>query len=73
MIFDNTLVNDVLRSITEHNHQPFAMSPELEAWLLEAADSPTTLLTSTDFDAIRNRVRARLGVWRFGQMNVRNK
>ena len=33
--------------------------PELEAWLLEAADKPTTPLTKSDFAAIRKRVRAK--------------
>lgn len=56
----STLVNDVLRSLSEHQRQPFATTPELEAWLLEAADSPTTPLIPADFDAIRSRVRARL-------------
>jgi Arc/MetJ-type ribon-helix-helix transcriptional regulator len=56
----STLVNDVLRSLSEHQHQPFAATPELEAWLLEAAESPATPLVTADFDAIRQRVRARL-------------
>ena len=56
----STLVNDVLRSLSEHRQQPFATTPELEAWLLEAADSPTTPLIPADFEAIRSRVRARL-------------
>ena len=56
----STLVNDVLRSLSEHRQQPFATTPELEAWLLEAADSPTTPLIPADFDAIRSRVRVRL-------------
>ncbi len=56
-----TLVNDVLRSLSEHQQQPFATDPALEAWLLEAAESPTTPLVSADFEAIRERVRARLG------------
>ena len=56
----STLVNDVLRSLSEHQQQPFATTPELEAWLLEAADSPATPLVPADFDAIRSRVRARL-------------
>ena len=56
----STLVNDVLRSLSEHRQPPFATTPELEAWLLEAADSPTTPLIPADFDAIRSRVRARL-------------
>jgi len=56
-----TLVNDVLRSLSEHQQPVFSSSPELEAWLLEAADSPSTPLTSADFDEIRQRVRARFG------------
>jgi Arc/MetJ-type ribon-helix-helix transcriptional regulator len=56
----STLVNDVLRSLSEHQQRPFATTPELEAWLLEAADGPTTRLIPADFDAIRHRVRARL-------------
>lgn len=56
----STLVNDVLRSLSEHRQRPFA-TPELEAWLIEAADSPTTPLTHADFRAIRDRVRVRLG------------
>jgi Arc/MetJ-type ribon-helix-helix transcriptional regulator len=58
----DTLVNDVIRSISEHQRQPFAVTPELEAWLLEAADSPMTPLLPADFDRIRERVRARLDV-----------
>ena len=56
-----TLVNDVLRSLSEHQQRPFTTTPELEAWLLEAADSPATPLVGADFDAIRRRVRTRLG------------
>lgn len=56
----STLVNDVLRSLSEHRHRPFATTPELEAWLIEAADSPATPLTPADFVAIRQRVRVRL-------------
>jgi Arc/MetJ-type ribon-helix-helix transcriptional regulator len=56
----STLVNDVLRSLSEHRQQPFASTPELEAWLLEAADSPATPLIPSDFDGIRQRVHARL-------------
>lgn len=56
----STLVNDVLRSLSEHRQRPFATTPELEAWLLEAAESPTTRLIPADFDVIRGRVRARL-------------
>lgn len=53
------LVNDVLRSVREQQRQAFAVTPELEAWLVESAGQPTTPLTSADFDAIRQRVRTR--------------
>ena len=53
------LVNDVLRSVREQQKKPFEVTPELEAWLLEAADNPSTPLTRDDFDSIRQRVRAR--------------
>ena len=54
------LVNDVLRSLREQQKLPFAITPELEAWLLEAADNPVTPLTSSDFEGIRERVQSRL-------------
>jgi hypothetical protein len=54
------LVNDVLRSLSENQQLPFATTPQLEAWLLEAADAPATPLVPADFDALRQRVRARL-------------
>ena len=38
-----------------------ATGPELEAWLLESADSVSTALVPGDFEAIRQRVHARLG------------
>ena len=53
------LVNDILRSVSEQRRKPFEVTPELEAWLLEAADKPATPLTKGDFDAVRERVRAR--------------
>ncbi len=53
------LVNDVLRSVREQQQKPFEVTPELEAWLLEAAHQPATPLMREDFDAIRQRVRAR--------------
>jgi len=53
------LVNDVIRSIREQQHKPFEVTPELESWLLEAADKPVTPLTKKDFEAIRERMRAR--------------
>jgi Arc/MetJ-type ribon-helix-helix transcriptional regulator len=54
------LVNDVIRSVREQQRKFFDITPELEAWLLEAADKPATPLTKADFNAIRKRVRARL-------------
>lgn len=54
------LINDILRSIRDQQHTPFEVTPELEAWLLESADKPTTPLTKSDFEAIRQRVQARL-------------
>lgn len=53
------LVNDVLRSLRGQQHKPFEVTPELEAWLLTAADKPATPLTRADFNSIRERVRAR--------------
>jgi len=48
------------QSRREHQEQKsFDVTPELEAWLLEAADKPTTPLTKSDFAAIRERVRAK--------------
>lgn len=55
----NELVNDLVRSLREQQRLPFEVTPELEAWLLEAADKPTSPLTKADFDSIRQRVRAR--------------
>ena len=53
------LVNDVLRSLRDQQRRPFEITPELEEWLLQAADKPTSPLTPTDFDDIRARVLAR--------------
>jgi len=53
------LVNDVLRCVRELQLKPFDATPELEAWLLKSADLPITPLTRADFEAIRERVRAR--------------
>jgi hypothetical protein len=48
------------QSRREHQERKFfEITPELEAWLLEAADKPTTPLTKSDFAAIRERVRAK--------------
>jgi Arc/MetJ-type ribon-helix-helix transcriptional regulator len=54
------LVNDVIRSLRELQRRPFELTPELEAWLLEAADQPVTPLTNADFTGIRERVAAKL-------------
>lgn len=53
------LVNDVLRSVQAQQQQTFALTPELEAWLLEAADKPVSPLTANDFSGIRERVQMR--------------
>jgi len=53
------LANDILRSVREQQRQPFEITPELETWLVEAADGPVSPLTKADFDGIRERVRAR--------------
>jgi Arc/MetJ-type ribon-helix-helix transcriptional regulator len=57
----NELVNDVMRCLRDQQQRPFEITPELEAWLLEAADQPVTPLTRADFDTIRQRGRARTG------------
>ncbi len=54
------LINDVIRSLREQQRKLFDLTPELERWLLEAADKPTTPLTKADFAAIRERVRAKI-------------
>ena len=54
------LVNDVIRSLREQQQKTFLLTPELEAWLLEAADKPVKPLTKADFAAIRERVRAKI-------------
>jgi Arc/MetJ-type ribon-helix-helix transcriptional regulator len=54
------LVNDLVRSLREQRQKTFDLTPELEAWLLAAADKPVTPLTKDDFAAIRERVRAKI-------------
>lgn len=54
------LVNDLIRSIREQQVAPFDNSPELETWLMEAADRPTSPLTPEDFAGIHERVRSRI-------------
>lgn len=53
------LANDVLRCVLDQQRKPFEVTAELEAWLLEAADKPTTPLTKSDFEGIRQRARGR--------------
>jgi Arc/MetJ-type ribon-helix-helix transcriptional regulator len=52
-------VNGLIRSVRELQIKPFDITPELEAWLLEAADQPVTPLTHEDFRSVRERVQAR--------------
>jgi len=59
-----TLVNDAVRSLQAQQALPLDVSPELEAWLLKAAQAPTSELARADFDGIRDRVRARRDVAR---------
>jgi len=54
------LINDLIRSLRELQQRPFELTPELEDWLLEAADKPATPLARADFNAVRKRVRSRL-------------
>jgi Arc/MetJ-type ribon-helix-helix transcriptional regulator len=54
------LVNDIIRSLREQQRRLFQITPELEAWLMEAGDKPVTPLEKSDFDAIRDWVRMRL-------------
>lgn len=53
------LVNDILRAVRDQQSARVAATPELEAWLLAAADEPATLLTGADFAGIRERSQAR--------------
>ena len=54
------LINDVVRSLREQRAKSFEVTPELESWLLQAADEPVTPLTCGDFASLRHRVRDRL-------------
>jgi hypothetical protein len=51
------LANDLLRCVRDQQYKPFEVDPQLEAWLLEAADQPATPLTQADFDGIRQRAQ----------------
>lgn len=53
------LANDVLRCVREQQRRPLEITPQLENWLLEAADKPATPLTKADFDGIRKRAHKR--------------
>lgn len=53
------LANDVLRSVREQQRKLFNVTPELETWLLEASEQPSSPLTGADFNGVRERVRAR--------------
>lgn len=53
------LVNDVIRYLRAQQDNPLEATPELEEWLLQAADKPATPLTKSDFEGIRERVKAR--------------
>jgi hypothetical protein len=55
-----SLAKDVLRSTCDPQPGPLAVTPELETWLLEAADNRSTPLTAGDFDGIRERVHNRI-------------
>jgi Arc/MetJ-type ribon-helix-helix transcriptional regulator len=48
----SALINDVIRSLRDQQRKPFDVTPELETWLLTAADQPVTPLTKADFNAI---------------------
>ena len=52
-------VNTLVRSVREQQQKSFEADPELEAWLLKAADQPSTPLTRDDFAALRERVKSR--------------
>jgi Arc/MetJ-type ribon-helix-helix transcriptional regulator len=51
------LINNVLRAVRDQRFSSLTVTPELEAWLLEAADKPATPLTAADFAGIRQRAR----------------
>ena len=55
----SALVNDLIRSLRDQQQTAIETTPELEAWLLEAADGPATPLTKDDFDKIRRKARLR--------------
>jgi Arc/MetJ-type ribon-helix-helix transcriptional regulator len=54
------LVNDLVRHVREQQRVPFEVTPQLETWLLEAADACSTPLREADFEAVRQRVQDRV-------------
>jgi hypothetical protein len=54
------MINDVICPFREQQRKFSVITPELEAWLLESADKPTTPLTKADFAAVRERVRVKI-------------
>lgn len=52
--------DDVLCYVQDQQLRPFAVTPELEAWLLEAAGKPATPLAEANFRGIRQRAHARI-------------
>jgi len=53
----SALVNDLVRVVRHQQSKAFAVTPELEAWLLETADKPVSPLKQGDFSAVRERVK----------------
>jgi Arc/MetJ-type ribon-helix-helix transcriptional regulator len=47
------LVNDIICSLRKQRQKTFDLTPELEAWLLTAADKSLIPPTKTGFDTIR--------------------
>jgi Arc/MetJ-type ribon-helix-helix transcriptional regulator len=56
----NELINDLVRCLRDLQQGKIPITPELETWLLEAADKPVSPLSKADFTAIRERVRNEL-------------
>jgi len=50
---------DASELVNDKQQKSFDLTPEMETWLLKAADKPATPLMKGDFNAIRERVRAR--------------
>jgi Arc/MetJ-type ribon-helix-helix transcriptional regulator len=52
-------VNNLVRSFRDQQQKSLTITPELEAWLLEAADKPVAPLTKADFAAISERTHSK--------------